>query len=269
MSGGGGTQKVVQEGDPAITEMNWELFRLFQDLTNQGASLSGLMTPRPLAMPEPQEQALLNRLTGRANAPVLSPLDLSAVNWMADATQLSPFGSAGFGAAMSAANPTARLDAATKAFETLVAPTIINQLTATGQARSGAITEALARGGTEMLLPILESAAQAGTAAGQVGASLAETQARGQLGAANAAQMLSSLLESRDVERINTALAALEAPRLAQLAEESRAEQFLIDMFLGRGLIPSGTGSSTTSTSSSVGPMDVITPLLLSAGLFF
>ncbi|HEX7162139.1 MAG TPA: hypothetical protein VF223_13000 [Trebonia sp.] len=121
---------------------------------------------------------------------------------------------------------------AQQTFERVVSPQILNQMTAGGfTPGSGAITEALANAGANLSNQVLQQAAG-----------------------------LTPQAFAQQLAGLQTALGAAGAPRQAQLAEESRLGDVLLQI-LGRGPMASGAGTATTTTER-----DLFGPLTSLAG---
>lgn len=122
--------------------------------------------------------------------------------------------------------------AAQQQFQQVVGPQTLNQFTAGGfSPGSGAVTEALANAGAGISRDVT-----------------------------NLAAGLAPQAFAQEMGGLQMALGAAGAPRMAQLGEESRLGDILLQI-LGRGPMASGAGSATTSTSP-----DMLGPLANLAG---
>ncbi len=165
----------------------------------------------PNALPSAEELGFLANIKNLANEPRVSPLEQKGVD-----------------ALLAAMDPTQRLAEAKSAFDTVGVPQIINQLTAAGMGRSGAIGESLAKGATDYTLPILADVNNARLVGGN--------------------QLLNygQAAEQRYAGRQLSALDAARLPREALFNEQMRPAQLLGSLMGG---LPAGVGSGTNSST--------------------
>jgi hypothetical protein len=119
-----------------------------------------------------------------------------------------------------------------KLFNQEKAPALVNTLTASGMGRSGALAEALAKGGAEMTMPAFDAANRAGLAYAQ------SLMGKG------------SEAEQREVARLGQGYQAAGIPRQAQFAETMRPGQILASLLGG---LPASTSVGQQSSSMGFG----------------
>lgn len=226
ITGGGGgsqpkvngnpTQTVTNTGDPSLAELNKYMTSQIEQTAPKYGDLQGLIAPRPYnqmdyGQPTGPEHAALGRLSDFYSGP-----------------QSNPFELAGLGTMQQASDPNQALAAGNDYMQRILGPMAINQLTAAGQGRSGAVQEALANGAAGIALPILQQQRQAQTAFG------------GTL--TNYGQQLFG----RDQAALQNLSQIAAAPRLDSAAQQNFGPDTLLSM-LTRFPLNSGAGTSTSS----------------------
>lgn len=279
------TSKPQAVFDPEQQELNRTVLGEVQPALRGAGGLPGLTAFRPGAVPGAQEQDILARIMSLAGQPVnpagsfLSNFAQFAPLYAPQAPRVPTVGAPPDLAGANVPIPgmrTARsiyepmLADLQGAFESTVAPGVINYLTASGMGRSGAAGEALARAGSQFVAPTIQ-AAQA-YAEGDIGrqqgaqqlqAQMAQQAALTRFGAmrgtaeqqANLQQQAElALLGARaggvseagrvaggmplpgavELSRLPQALQAAAAPRTAQLTEESQMRDLLLSFLFGQ-----------------------------------
>jgi hypothetical protein len=183
---------------------------------NNYGGLTGLMQPRAVNLmdygqPTGPEHTALGNLQQFYQGP------------QSNGTELS-----GLGVMQQAADPSRQLAAGQDYMQRVLGPMAINQLTAAGQGRSGAVQEALANAASGIALPILQNTQQLQS---QFGGTLANY---GQQLFGRQSNALSNL----------ASLAAV--PRLDQAGQQNLAPDTLLSI-LSRFPVNSGAGTTTSS----------------------
>ena len=223
--GGGGSQPrvngnptttVVQSGDPSLAAMNKLVTDQLQATLPQYGGLQGLTNPRPanqmdFGSPAGPEHSAINSLQAFYSAP-----------------QTNQFEQGGLGIMGQAADPTQALSAGNDYMSRILGPMAINQLTAAGQGRSGAVGEALANAASGIALPILQQQRQAQTS---YGGTLAN---------------FGGQLFGRDQGALGQLYQLAAAPRMDQTNASNTGMDQLLSM-MARFPVNSGQGTSTTS----------------------
>lgn len=163
--------------------------------------------------------------------------------------------------AQKSTDPTAGLTAAKDYMSQIAEPQITNQLTAAGQGRSGALTEALANAGAQMALPIWQQTNQnqfgmgnlwSGAALGM--GNLANEAAKGKAqmyGDIGSKEMnLGTILDSVQTQRLNDAFNAAMFNQNAMYQENMRAGNQIIGLLGG---LPTATPGFSKSEGASEG----------------
>lgn len=194
--------------------------RLALNETEAGLRASGGASRFATAQPDlytlnPDEESFRNLL-----------MEFSRDPGAASTRAVSPYETAGLATLQGRMDPTARISAAQSMLNEIIGPKIMSQLTAAGQGRSGAQTEALSNAGLEMMLPILMSI---DSAAGDFG--------RAQLG-------LGGALDSRAQGALGVGMGAASLPRELAAEDFARQQNFYQSLLSG---IPITTEGTTTA----------------------
>lgn len=145
---GNPTQTVQNTGDPSLVKMNELALKEFEPALQQAGGLPGLISPRPFNQMDygaetGPERTALNNMASFFQGPTTNEFELG-----------------GLARQQQASDPQAQLAAGRDYMDQILGPQLINQMTAAGQGRSGAVGEALAKGAAGIALPILQQSNQ-------------------------------------------------------------------------------------------------------------
>jgi len=236
ISGGGGgsagrtqSQQQASTYDPELSAINRLARTQLEAGISQTGGLPSYLKPNPFALPTGEERGLYGEIAALKDKPLMTPLEASGLSRLE-----------------TLADPSKQLEYASNLYNQYAAPIIRNDATVRGQGRQGVIPESLAAGFAQMALPIIQGAQGAGS-------ELAKT-----------SLLLGPSLEQRNLARIEQAIQATQAPRLAESAEYMRPLATIANMIGG---LPYGGGSvsgyQTGRTKATRGDFDVLGDLLI------
>lgn len=217
------------EFDPNTLRVNAARANELDAAIGATGGIGSLIKPRmDLVSPTGQEQSFLNRLMGMSGTSA--------------AKGISPFETQGFGALKGIYDAPFH-DIISQGVNTMMkgtAPTVVNNLTAAGLGRSGAVGEALAGAGANMTLPLLQQAAQ-----NRLGAA----QSMGQMGLG-----LGSSLAAREQNQLSTGLDAAGFGRQGAYNEQvTRPSSLLMSLITGMPTFNMPLGSRGKSETTGWG----------------
>jgi hypothetical protein len=187
---------------------------LFSAADAQGG-LAGLTAPRPFNMMD------YGQVTGPEH---------TALGNMADFLRgptTNPFELGGLAQQRQASDPSAQLAAGNDYLKQVLGPMAINQLTAAGQGRSGAVTESLGKAAAGIALPILQSTQQ------------------NQMNFGGSLLNYGQLQRGREQDALSGLASLASAPRLDQAAAANPGLDTILSM-LTRFPVSSGAGTSNS-----------------------
>ena len=208
-------QETTNTGDPSLRQMNEYTTGQTIASANARGGLEGLIQPRAVNMMDygqpygPEHQSIMD-LQNFYRGPQSNPTELAGLSTIRNAT-----------------DPSAQLAAGNDYMQRILGPMAVNQLTAAGQGRSGAVQEALANASAGIALPILNQSVQNQMQYGGTLANYGQT------------------LFGREQNALNNLSALASAPRLDQAAQANLPYDTLLSM-LTRFPVASGAGTSTS-----------------------